>query len=66
MQAIDGPTEFDNDHHVVYSPRIAALLISAGADVTARDDAGDSALTLAIKRGYREMVVALQSAGANK
>ena len=40
MQAIDGPKEFDNDKHVVYSPEIAKLLIASGADVNAKDASG--------------------------
>jgi ankyrin repeat protein len=66
MQAIDGPKQFDNDHHVVYSPRIAQLLIAAGADVNAHDDAGNTALTLAAKRGYDDMAAALRRAGAKQ
>lgn len=66
MQAIDQPKEFDNDKHVVYSPQIAKLLIAAGADVNARDADGNSALTFAGKRGYQDMVAALQQAGAKE
>ena len=64
MQAIDGPKDFDNERHVVYSPEIAKLLIAAGADVNARDAAGNTALALARKRGYLDMVAALEHAGA--
>ncbi len=66
MQAIDGPKEFDNENHVVYSPQIAKLLISVGADVNARDAAGHSALALAKKRGYQEMVAILEKIGARE
>jgi uncharacterized protein len=64
MQAIDGPKEFDNDRHVVYSPQIASLLIAAGADVSARDSAGHTALALARQRGYDDIAAALIRAGA--
>jgi ankyrin repeat protein len=53
MQAIDGPKEFDNEQHIVYSPQIAKLLIAAGTDVNAHDAQGNSGLRLARKRGYR-------------
>ena len=66
MQAIDGPKDFDNEHHIVYSPQIAKLLLAAGADVNARDADGNSALSLATKRGYQEMVLALHDAGAKQ
>jgi ankyrin repeat protein len=65
MQAIDGPKDFDNDKHVVYSPEIAKLLIAAGADVNARDAGGNTALTLANRRGYLDMAAALRKAGAH-
>jgi ankyrin repeat protein len=66
MQAIDGPKEFDNENHVVYSPAIAKLLIEAGADVNAKDDAGNTPLSIARTRGYDEMAAVLQQAGAAK
>jgi ankyrin repeat protein len=64
MQAIDGPKEFDNDHHVVYSPAIAKALIDAGADVNAKDDAGNTPLSIARTCGYDETITVLQKAGA--
>ena len=64
MQAIDGPKDFDNEHHIVYSPEIAKLLIAAGADVNARDAEGNSALSFARKRGYGDMASALEKVGA--
>ena len=64
MQAIDEPKDFDNERHAMYSPEIAKLLIAAGADVNAHDAAGNTALALARKRGYLDMVAALEHAGA--
>ncbi len=66
MQAIDGPKEFDNEMHIVYSPKIAKLLIAAGADVNARDADGNTALTIAERRGYDKMAAALKRAGAKQ
>ena len=66
MQAIDGPKEFDNQNHVVYSPAIAKVLIDAGADVNARDNDDNTPLSLAQGRGYREMVDTLKKAGARE
>jgi ankyrin repeat protein len=64
MQAIDGPKEFDNGRHAVYSPQIAKLLIASGADVNAKDAGGNSAWTIAKNRGYDDMLGALEKAGA--
>jgi ankyrin repeat protein len=64
MQAIDGPKEFDNERHIVYSPQIARVLMDAGADVNARDADGVTALAIALRRGYQEMADALRQAGA--
>ena len=66
MQAIDGPKEFDNDKHIVYSPQIAKLLIDAGADVNAKDAAGNTPLSIAQARGYDDMIEVLRKAGASK
>jgi ankyrin repeat protein len=66
MQAIDAPKEFDNGQHIVYSPRIAKLLIDAGADVNAKDAAGNTPLSIAQVRGYDDMVTALRKAGATR
>src|ERR1700722_14976586 len=66
MQAIDGPKEFDDAKHIVYSPAIATLLTAAGADVNTRDAAGNTALSIAIERGYQETAIALQKAGAKQ
>ncbi len=64
MQAIDGPKEFDNENHVVYSPQIAKFLIEVGADVAARDSTGNTALSIARKRGYDDIAAVLEHAGA--
>jgi ankyrin repeat protein len=66
MHAIDGPKEFDNDKHIVYSPQIAKLLIDAGADVNAKDAAGNTPLSIAQARGYDDMIAVLRKAGATK
>ncbi len=66
MQAIDGPKDFDNERHGVYSPEIARLLIAAGAGVNARDASGDTPLTLAVRRGYQDMAAVLTRAGAER
>ena len=66
MQAVDGPNEFDNERHGVYSPEIAKLLIAAGADVNAHDVSGATALSLAIKRGHQDIVGVLRRAGARQ
>jgi ankyrin repeat protein len=66
MQAIDGPKEFDNEKHLVYSSQIAKLLVAAGADLNARDADGNSALTLARRRGYQDLAAELEKAGAKE
>jgi ankyrin repeat protein len=66
MQAIDGPKDFDNEKHVIYSPEIAKLLIAAGANVSASDKAGDTALRLALRRGYGEMAALLRKASGGR
>lgn len=42
------------------------LLVKAGADYTLRNNQGDSALSLAKKGGYREIVKLLRSFGATQ
>jgi ankyrin repeat protein len=41
------------------------MLVAAGAKVNARDTAGSTALTVAILRGYKEIVEALLAAGTD-
>ncbi len=66
MRAIDGPKDFDNTNHVVYSPKIATFLVERGADLDIRDVQGNTALKLARRRGYVEMVELLQKHGATE
>ena len=64
MRAIDGPKDFDNTNHIVYSPKVAAFLVERKADMNARDLQGNTALKLARKQGYAEMVELLAKHGA--
>jgi hypothetical protein len=66
MRAIDGPEQFDNTNHVVYSPRIAQLLVESGADLAIRDAQGNTALKLARQRAYPIMVKLLEDHGAKE
>ena len=43
-----------------------ALLLEKGADVNARDGEGNTALQIAVRRGYAEMAAALKNAGAEE
>ena len=66
MRSIDGPEQFDNTNHMVYSPAIAGLLIARGADVNARDIDGNTPLKIASRRGYAKMVQLLRDHGAQE
>jgi len=66
MRAIDGPEQFDNTNHIVYSPRIAQLLVERGADLALRDAQGDTALKIARRRAYPIMVKLLEDHGAKE
>ena len=62
--ALDGPKEFDNQNHLVYSPRIARLLIAAGAKVNLGDSSGRTALSVARARGHSDIIPFLLEHGA--
>jgi uncharacterized protein len=66
MYAIDGPKDFDNTNHVVFSPKIVALLVDRHADVAARDSKGQTALKLAVARKFTEIVTLLRAHGATE
>lgn len=65
-RSIDQPEDFDTANDQVCSPKIAKALIAAGADVNVRDNAGDTALKIATRRGYADMAEALKAAGAKE
>ncbi len=65
MYAIDGPKDFDNTNHLVYSPKIVQFLIDQGADLNIRDKQGVTALQLATQRGHADAINLLRQHGAN-
>ena len=60
----DGNTPLTSSLTIGDKPEIVKLLLAHGADVNHHNKAGQTALSLAIKHNYNDLIVLLKAAGA--